>query len=210
MTARKHFKRRVREHWDNQPMPRLPDIREQVADPVSAYQTVAMLRGVVRRGTGVRLNSLRRPLAGKTGTTNEYRDAWFVGFSPDLAIGVYVGFDEPGTLGDKEAGSRAALPIWKAFAEKAFEGKPRTPFRIPRGVRLVKVSHATGLLPQPGEEKIILEAFREGTEPRTSGSAASRQPVYRQPQVPAGDGTVPSSAPVPAEPAPVPGESGIY
>ena len=198
------------ESWDNQPMPRLPDLREQVADPVSAYQMVAMLRGVVRRGTGVRLNALGRPLAGKTGTTNEYRDAWFVGFSPDLAIGGYVGFDDPGTLGDKEAGSRAALPIWKAFAEKAFEGRPRTPFRIPRGVRLVKVSQSTGLLPQPGEDKIILEAFREGTEPRTRGSAAARQPVYQSPQTQPGDGTLPSSAPAPVEPAPVPGESGIY
>ena len=198
------------ERWEGQAMPRLPDMREQVADPVSAYQTVAMLQGVVQRGTGVRLASLGRPLAGKTGTTNDYRDAWFVGFSPDLAIGVYVGFDDPKTLGKGEAGSRAALPIWKAFAEKAFEGKPRTPFRVPPGIRLVKVAHASGQLPRPGDERIILEAFREGSQPRSAGNRQLLQPVVRQPSVQGGSGETGPTVPLAVEPAPIPGQSGIY
>jgi len=201
------------ERWEGQMMPRLPDIREQVADPVSAYQIVAMLQGAVQQGTGVRLASLGRPLAGKTGTTNDYRDAWFVGFSPDLAIGVYVGFDDPKTLGKGEAGSRAALPIWKAFAEKVFENKPRTPFRVPPGVRLVKVAHASGQLPRPGEERIILEAFREGSEPRSTGNRQLLQPVVRQPGVQGSEGAAGATgatAPLVVEPAPVPGQSGIY
>ena len=191
-------------------MPRLPDIREQVADPVSAYQIVAMLQGAVQQGTGVRLASLGRPLAGKTGTTNDYRDAWFVGFSPDLAIGVYVGFDDPKTLGKGEAGSRAALPIWKAFAEKAFENEPRTPFRVPPGVRLVKVAHASGQLPRPGEGKVILEAFREGSQPRSTGNRQLLQPVVRQPGVQGSEGETGATVPLAVEPAPIPGQSGIY
>ena len=201
------------ERWEGQMMPRLPDVREQVADPVSAYQIVAMLQGAVQQGTGVRLASLGRPLAGKTGTTNDYRDAWFVGFSPDLAIGVYVGFDDPKTLGKGEAGSRAALPIWKAFAEKVFENKPRTPFRVPPGVRLVKVAHASGQLPRPGEERIILEAFREGSQPRSTGNRQLLQPVVRQPGVQGSEGAAGATgatAPLVVEPAPVPGQSGIY
>ncbi len=199
------------ERWEGQAMPRLPDTREQVADPVSAYQIVAMLQGAVQRGTGVRLASLGRPLAGKTGTTNDYRDAWFVGFSPDLAIGVYVGFDDPKTLGKGEAGSRAALPIWKAFAERAFDGKPRTPFRVPPGVRLVKVAHASGQLPRPGEEKIILEAFREGSQPRSTGNRQLLQPVVRQPSAQQGEvGETAPATPLAVEPTPIPGQSGIY
>ncbi len=151
--------------WTGQALPALVDERERILDPVTAYQMVAILEGVVQRGTGQRIAELGRPLAGKTGTTDEFRDAWFVGFSPDLVCAVFVGFDQPRTLGKKETGSSVAVPIFKAFMAAALEGQPRTPFRIPPGVRLVKVDAKTGLLPGAGTEIVITEAFRPGTEP---------------------------------------------
>jgi penicillin-binding protein 1A len=154
--------------WAGQPPPQVPDVREEVEDPRTAYQMVAMLQGVVERGTGASIAELGRPLAGKTGTTDEFRDAWFVGFSPDLAAGVYVGFDQPRTLGDKEAGAKAAVPIFKDFMAKALEGTPPVPFRIPPGIRLVRVDAVTGRLPSATTEHVILEAFKPGTEPTSS------------------------------------------
>ncbi len=151
--------------FEGGPPPKLPDGRPQIVDPISAYQIVSLLEGVVQRGTGVRLRDLGVTVGGKTGTTNDYQDAWFVGFSPDLAIGVYVGFDNPRTLGRGEAGSKAALPIWKTFAEEVFEGVPDIPFRRPDGVSLVRVVHDTGRPAQPGDSDVIWEAFHPGTEP---------------------------------------------
>jgi penicillin-binding protein 1A len=143
----------------------LPDPREAVADPVSAYQLVSMLEGVVQRGTARVVSSLGIPLAGKTGTTNDQRDAWFVGFSPDLVVGTYIGFDTPRNLGSKETGGRVAAPVFREFMAEALAGKPAVPFRVPNGVRFVRVDLETGALPTPGDAKIILEAFRPGTEP---------------------------------------------
>ena len=146
-------------------VPRLPDNREQVTDPASAYQIVSMLQGVVERGTGRRIREVGKPLAGKTGTTNQNIDTWFIGFSPDLAVGIYVGFDQPSSLGDKETGSNVAAPIFRDFMAEALKGKPGIPFRVPKGVRLVRVHATTGLPAQSGDYPIILEAFRPGTEP---------------------------------------------
>ncbi len=154
------------EDWDAVlEVPQLPDLREQIVDPGTAYQMVHIMEGVVQRGTGVRLRELARPLAGKTGTTNENRDAWFVGFSPDLAVGVYVGFDQPETLGKRETGSSVAIPVWKAFITEALEHEPVVPFRIPPGVRLVRIDGDRGLLPGTATERIITEAFIPGSEP---------------------------------------------
>ncbi len=150
--------------WTGQPAPELPDDREEVIDPVTAYQMVSILEGVVQRGTAARLRSLGIPLAGKTGTTNDSFDAWFVGFSPDLVVGVFVGFDTPRTLGQFETGSSAALPIFGAFMGEALSGKEVPPFRIPPGVSLVRVNAATGALARPGEPA-IWGAYRPGTEP---------------------------------------------
>lgn len=147
--------------------PELPDDRAQVADPVTVYQMVSMLHGVVQRGTGARLASLGLPLAGKTGTTNNAFDTWFVGFSPDLACGVFIGFDEPRTLGPRETGSSVAAPIFGAFMGEALEGQDVPPFRVPPGVSLVRVDPATGALAAPGGAS-ILEAFRPGTEPAST------------------------------------------
>ena len=108
-----------------------------------------------------------KPLAGKTGTSNDSNDTWFVGFSPDLAVGVFVGFDEPRTLGHHETGASVASPIFRDFMAAALAGKPATPFRIPPGIMLVRVSHKSGRLAEPGDSDVIQEAFKPGTLPDT-------------------------------------------
>lgn len=154
--------------WTGQEPPELPDERAQIVDPRIAYQTVHMLEGVVERGTGRRIGQLGRSLAGKTGTTNDEKDAWFIGFSPDLVVGVFTGFDEPRSLGPREEGSSVAAPIFKDFMAEALKGTPDVPFRIPSGIRLVRVNATTGAPPMAGDPPapIILEAFIPGTEPR--------------------------------------------
>ena len=151
--------------WTGERPPKMADIREQVVDEGSAYQVVSMLEGVVERGTGRKIRSLAWPLAGKTGTTNESRDTWFIGFSPDLAVGVFVGFDNPTPLGRRETGSSVAAPIFKAFMAEALKGKPPIPFRIPPNVRMVRVDPRTGRPANFNHRRIILEAFKVGTEP---------------------------------------------
>ena len=151
--------------WNEQAVPQIPDVREQLADPRMTYQIVSILEGVVERGTGVRIRELNRPLGGKTGTTNDSKDAWFIGFSPDLVVGVYTGFDEPRTLGRKETGSSVAVPIFKAFMEEALKDTPAIPFRIPPGIKQVLIDANDGTRAQPGDEKVIWEAFLPGTEP---------------------------------------------
>ncbi|HEX6956899.1 MAG TPA: penicillin-binding protein 1A [Ferrovibrio sp.] len=147
-------------------MPVIPDMRPRVIDQVTAYQIVSILEGVVQRGTGVRIRELGIPLAGKTGTTNDSNDAWFIGFSPDLAVGVYAGYDTPKSLGKHEQGATIAVPIFKEFMAKALANKPAIQFRVPPGVRLVRVQADTGELARPGDRHVILEAFRPGTEPQ--------------------------------------------
>lgn len=151
--------------WNAQETPQIPDTREEIADPRYMYQIVSMLEGVVQRGTGVLVSSLGRPVAGKTGTTNDSKDTWFIGFTPDLVVGVYVGYDEPRSLGKKETGSRIAAPIFKEFMEKALKDTPPVPFRVPEGIKLVQVNAKTGTRAQGGDEKTILESFIAGTEP---------------------------------------------
>jgi penicillin-binding protein 1A len=151
--------------WRHQREPTVVDDREQIIDESTAYQMVSMLTGVVQRGTGVSVRKVGRPLAGKTGTTNESRDAWFVGFSPDLVVGVYAGFDQPRSLGPREQGASVAAPIFRDFMAEALDGEPNIPFRIPRSVRLVRINGTSGLPAVPGDELVILEAYRPGTEP---------------------------------------------
>lgn len=152
--------------------PQVVDDREQVVDPKIAFQVVSFLEGVVKRGTGKKARALQTTLGGKTGTTNESRDAWFIGFAPDLVVGVYVGFDTPKTLGKRETGAKAALPVFIDFMKRALAGESSIPFRIPRGVKLVPIDAKTGLLPAPNTPKrdVILEAFIPGTEPTATSS----------------------------------------
>ena len=137
--------------------PELADTRRQITDPIAAYQMVNLLTGVVQRGTGTRAaQGLNRPVAGKTGTTNDYVDNWFVGFTPDIVIAVWLGFDDPRSLGNGETGGSNAAPIFREVLEAALRGSPPVPFRAPPGVALVRIQAENG---QP-----ILEAFRPGTE----------------------------------------------
>jgi penicillin-binding protein 1A len=167
------------ETYDGGPPPELADLRDSVADPVSAYQVVSMLEGVVQRGTGRSVSSLGFPIAGKTGTTNDQRDAWFVGMTPDLVVGTYVGFDSPRNLGKRETGGRVAAPIFREFMAEAHQGEPAVPFRVPNGVRFVRVDLASGALPTRHSEQVILEAFKPGTEPTQTAQAGDAAGVNR-------------------------------
>ncbi len=151
--------------WEQADEPRIPDDRPQVVSAPTAYQMVSLLRGVVERGTGRRVRAVGKPLAGKTGTTNNHHDSWFIGFSPDLAAGVFAGFDSPRTLGPRETGASIAAPIFRDFMAEALRPEPAIPFRVPPGIRLVRVNAATGLPAGRLDTKTILDAFRPGTEP---------------------------------------------
>lgn len=164
---------RVEAEWNGRPPPEVPDTREQVEDPAIAYQMVSMLQGVVDRGTGARIKAVGKPLAGKTGTTNDSQDTWFLGFSADLAVGVFVGFDDPKSLGRTEQGASVAVPIFRDFMQDALQGQSAPPFRIPPGIRLVRVRAESGQLAQPGDRDVILEAFRPGSEPTNRGPVLS-------------------------------------
>lgn len=148
------------ERWEDQPVPVLEDNREQIVDPLSAYQMTSILEGVAKYGTAARLRALNKHLAGKTGTTNDNQDAWFVGFSPDLVVAVYVGFDEPRTLGRYETGAASALPIFNNFMREALANQPDIPFRMPAGIKLVRINHDTGKPARPTDKSVIVEALK--------------------------------------------------
>ena len=164
----------VAAHFDEAAeVPVITDDRERVLDELTAYQMVSILQGVAVRGTGSRLASLRKNLAGKTGTTNENKDAWFIGFSPDMVVGIYVGFDEPRTLGRIETGAAAALPIFYDFMQEALKGKPNLEFRVPQGIKFVRVNPNTGRPAGLHDKVVIMEAlkpdFRFGDTQRVIG-----------------------------------------
>jgi len=141
-------------------VPKIKGNLKQVISNETAYQMTSMLEGVVKRGTGRKLRSLNIPLAGKTGTTNDNMDAWFIGFTSNLAIGVYVGFDEPKTLGKYETGAKAALPVFKKFVEKSIKRGEALPFKIPETINLVIVDHETGRPTEVVNKKTMYESFK--------------------------------------------------
>jgi penicillin-binding protein 1A len=154
--------------WKNQPEPQLVDRREQVLDAMTAYQITSLLEGVVNAGTATVVREVGKPIAGKTGTTNEAKDAWFVGFSPDIAVGIYMGYDKPRPLGKGNAatGGHLAAPIARDFLKLALADKPAVPFKVPAGIKLIRVVSKTGMRAGPGENAgTILEAFKPGTAP---------------------------------------------
>jgi penicillin-binding protein 1A len=151
--------------WAGQEEPEVPDDRKQIIDPVSAYQTTSIMEGVIQRGTATSLKSLNRPLAGKTGTTNEEKDAWFIGYSPDLVVGVFVGFDTPRAMGKGNTGGHVAAPIFGSFMKMALAETPAVPFRVPPGTKLMRVNLRTGLRASPDDPKAIVEAFKPNEEP---------------------------------------------
>jgi len=143
--------------------PIILDKYKQVISEQTAYQITSMLEGVIKRGTGKKLKNLNVPLAGKTGTTNEYLDAWFIGFTSDLAIGVYIGYDTPKSLGKFETGSKAALPIFKKFVESAIYKEDMKPFKIPENIYFFPVDYDTGEITSFSEAKAISESFKENS-----------------------------------------------
>ncbi|MGN0919504.1 MAG: penicillin-binding protein 1A [Alphaproteobacteria bacterium] len=144
--------------------PEIPDEREQIQDPASAYQMVNILNGVVERGTGRSARSVGKTLGAKSGTSNDSFDAWFVGFSPDLVAGVWVGFDAPQTLGPNDTGGVVSAPIFRDFMKEALKDTPDMPFRVPDSVRLVRVNALTGKPAKAGDKNVIMEAFRPETD----------------------------------------------
>ena len=154
--------------WREQAVPLLPDNREQLTDPASAYQIITMLEGVVKRGTGRKLLQTGLVLAGKTGTTNDNTNAWFVGFSPDLVAGVFVGYDKPRPLGKRETGSTAAVPIFQSFMAEALADAPQIPFRRPDGVNLYPVHAEKGYQVKLSNPDVVMEVFKPGQSPSSS------------------------------------------
>ena len=160
--------------WNGKPMPRFAAAGKQVMDPITAYQVVHMLEGVIERGTAVTLRELNRPLFGKTGTTTGPTNVWFIGGSPHLVAGLYLGFDQPRNLGGYAQGSSVAAPIFKQFARAAMADMPKTPFIAPAGTRLVRVDRKSGKRVYgawPGNDPqnaVIWEAFKAETEPKRS------------------------------------------
>jgi penicillin-binding protein 1A len=162
--------------WENQPEPGLIDRRERVLDPMTTYQITEIMEGVIQRGTANVLADLRKPIAGKTGTTNDEKDAWFVGFTPDLVVGVYLGYDKPRHLGRDATGGHLAAPVAKDVFKAALADKPAMPFQPPVGIKLIPVDPKTGQRPGPGA-RTILEAFKPGTAP-DSGDRGTECPPF--------------------------------
>ena len=167
---------------DQQPV--IPDNREQIQDPASAYQMVNILTGVIARGTGSVVRPLKRNLGAKSGTSNDSHDAWFMGFSPDLVVGVWVGFDNPRSLGPHDTGGVVAAPIFRDFMQAALKGKPDTPFRVPDSVKLVRVNAATGKTAVPGDKNVITEAFRITDRPEKPSHITGRDITIKEENLP--------------------------
>lgn len=165
--------------WNGKAMPR-PVIRaRQVIDPITAYQMVHITEGVIQRGTATVLRDLNRPIMGKTGTSTGPTNVWFIGGTPQLIAGLYIGYDKPSSLGGYAQGGTIAAPIFKQFAQKAYEGMPMLPFRAPPGVRMVRVDRASGKQVYgawPGDDplgSVIWEAFKPESEPRRTVARAA-------------------------------------
>jgi penicillin-binding protein 1A len=154
--------------WQGQDEPVLVDNAEQVLDPMTAYQITSMMEGVVQRGTATTLAELGRPIAGKTGTTNEEKDAWFVGYTPDLVVGLYMGYDKPTPMGKGSTGGGLAAPIFKEFMADVLKDTRPVDFRVPEGMRMIPVDRKTGMQAQAGAGGAIVEAFKPGTGPADS------------------------------------------
>jgi penicillin-binding protein 1A len=209
--------------WKDQGVPAIPDNREPVADAGSVFQLTTMLEGVVTRGTGTAVKAVGKPVAGKTGTTNDWLDAWFVGYTPDLAAGVFVGYDDPVYLGSDETGGHLAAPIFRDFMIAALKDAPAKEFRTPPGLRLYRVSPTTGL-PAGAGEPAIWEGYKPGTEPGVDpmpvlppsgvavagapGDAIAIAPVAASPAVSGAPGAPTVAAPIVE--APAGGTGGLY
>ena len=165
--------------WDGKAMPRPPSRTSQLLDAMAAFQMVHIMEGVIERGTATVLRDLNRPLFGKTGTTSGPTNVWFVGGTPDIVAGVYMGYDQPRSLGGYAQGGRISAPIFKEWAQIALKDQPKVPFVAPNGIRWVRIDRATGkrvfgTVPDQEDPKssVIWEAFQPQTEPRRSYRAS--------------------------------------
>ncbi|MGO7287476.1 penicillin-binding protein 1A, partial [Rhizobium ruizarguesonis] len=157
--------------WQNQEEPNIVDNRETVLDPMTAYQITSMMQGVIQRGTAAgKVDLGGRDVAGKTGTTNDEKDAWFVGFTPDLVAGLYMGFDTPAPLGRGGTGGVLSAPIFNEFMQTAVKDMPESKFVIPPGMNLISIDRKTGMAAVDGDPNTIIEAFKPGTGPADSFS----------------------------------------
>jgi penicillin-binding protein 1A len=175
--------------WDGKAMPRPPSRTRQIIDPMAAFQMVHIMEGVIQRGTATVLRDLDRPLFGKTGTTSGPTNVWFVGGTPDIVAGVYIGYDHPRSLGGYAQGGRISAPIFKQWAQVALKNQPKVPFVAPAGIRWVRVDRATGkrvfgVFPTTDDPKspVIWEAFQPQTEPRRSYRRSEGNPYDQQQQ----------------------------
>jgi penicillin-binding protein 1A len=207
--------------WDGKTMPRPPSRTRQLLDPMAAFQMVHIMEGVIERGTATVLRDLNRPLFGKTGTTSGPTNVWFVGGTPDIVAGVYLGYDQPRSLGGYAQGGRISAPIFKQWAQTALKDQPKVPFVAPAGIRWVRIDRASGkrvygVFPTTEDPKssVIWEAFQPQTEPRRSYRGAGNP--YDDQEQDQGQGPVattqrprvarpprPAQAP-PAQPQPAP------
>lgn len=163
--------------WLEQEEPELVDNRDQVLDPMTAYQITSMMEGVVQRGTATNIKDIGFPVAGKTGTTNEEKDAWFVGYTPDLVTGIYIGFDQPKPMGKGMTGGQLSAPVFKEFMQAALKDRPHPEFRAPAGMTLIAIDRKTGMRAFGKGPGVIVEAFKPGTGPADSYSVIGSEDV---------------------------------
>lgn len=177
----KDFKNYKEEDFENLAIPELADTRQEITDSATAYQITSMLEGAVEKGTARKALSIGKIVAGKTGTTNDSIDSWFVGFSPDLVVAIYIGFDTPKTLGKYESGSSIALPIFVDFMKEALKNKASTPFRVPDTIKFVKINRETGRLANLStpQENIFFEAMKLNDDVESD----SNQNNFEEPRV---------------------------
>ncbi|WP_425665472.1 penicillin-binding protein 1A [Sinorhizobium fredii] len=168
--------------WAEQEEPVLTDNRQQVLDPMTSFQITSMMEGVIARGTAAGKIQLDRPVAGKTGTTNDEKDAWFVGYTPDLVAGLYLGFDDPAPLGRGATGGSLSAPIFNAFMQEAVKGTQPGKFVVPEGMSLIPVNRKTGMAAVEGEPDTIIEAFKPGTGPAETFSVIGDLDEYAPPE----------------------------
>ena len=182
-----------------------PTKPDPLVDPIADHQIVSMMEGVVQQGTGIKVAAVGKPIAGKTGTSSDWFDAWFVGFSPDIAAGAFVGFDTPRTLGDGETGGNVAAPIFRDFMAAALKDAPALPFPDVPGADMVLVNSISGQPTSAGDKDAILEAFRPGTEPNSHYNGQQIASSHSSQDVAAADSDD-ATAPIPG--MPMPGASG--
>jgi penicillin-binding protein 1A len=197
--------------WKGQDEPELQDDRKQIIDPMTAYQVTSMLEGVAIRGTGATIwKRVGKPLAGKTGTTNEEKDAWFIGFSPDMAMGVFIGYDNPQPMGHGETGGELAAPIFADFFKMVLKDKPAVPFRTPPDILQVRVNRRTGNRTDPNDPDAITEYFKPGTEPSDGYATAADYSGQERPRSYSGWGAPPAQGQWGAPPQSPPPGAGSY